>query len=244
MQHKETRNDMKIAKIKGKKIYHIVGGDRKDSIDTVPESYCGQFFLPDDGDTVTEVSAEAALELVRAGTLCRRCAKHLDACLTPPPPDIWRVECEKAIHEGVVLNRWNDFFKRSGPIEFYAEDFEENWEKYAKNLIKTYRDLIENQEAVLLSMLTHFLPIYEDWRTNVDFGHTEEKHALVMPRVGDIQQFSTMLRPRSIIIHWKKKKGIFCLGCHFDAPWDEEHGLGVMMHRDKPEKFGDGSTAG
>ncbi len=92
-------------------------------------------------------------------------------------------------------------------------------------------------------MLTRFLPVYDDWRNNGDFGHTEEKHAIVMPQVSNIQQFSNILRPKSIIISWKKKNGIFYLGYDFDAPWDEEHGLGVMMWCDKPEKFGEGDVA-
>lgn len=83
---------MKIAKLKGSKIHHIVTEDIPINGHTFKsvmfESSCGQLFIREHGATVAEMPEETMLELVQAGKFCKRCAKRLEAALNPPPPDI------------------------------------------------------------------------------------------------------------------------------------------------------------
>ena len=236
---------MKIAKAKDSKIHHMVteeipvNGHTFKSVMFV--SHCSQY-IQEHGASITEMSTDEALKLVQAGTFCKRCTKRLEADLNPPPPDMWRVELEKSIHaEGVTLDRWNDFFKRSGPIGFFLSE-SKMLEEHSKALLKTYRFLMEKQNTILVSILTHFLPVYEDWRLNKDFGLSDEKKLTAMPPVSEIRQFSELLRPMGIMVSTKRKNGVFCLGYEFSASWYEEHGFGVMMWCDKPEEFGEGDV--
>ena len=208
------------------------------------ETHCGQLFLQEHGAAVEDKPIEAVRELVDAGTFCKRCAKHVQAGLEPSPQDLWLTKLNDAIQKGMVtLDGWNKFFGNVDAISFYVLDSDEKLEEHPDALVKTYRCLVEKNEVILTSILTNFLPVYDEWRRTMDYGPSSEEKLQLMPPVTEIHQFAMLLRPSGISINWKIKKGIFYTGYKFDVPWEEEHGFGVLMWCDKPEAFGSKDTA-
>lgn len=234
---------MQIVKGKGSKTHHLVAKEVPVNGATLKsvmfETHCGQFFLREHGAIVEDAPIEAMQKLIDAGTFCKRCTKYLQANLKPPLEDPWLTQLRSAIQDGMVaLDGWNAFFGNTGTIDFYVLDSDEKLEEHPNALIKAFQYLIENNAAILTSLLTQFLPIYNEWRHSKDYGLSSEEQLQLMPPVTEVHQFAKFLRPSGIRIHWKIKKGISYTGYTFDVPWEEEHGLGVLMWCDKPEAFG------
>jgi hypothetical protein len=103
------------------------------------------------------------------------------------------------------------------PSEFQGEAF-------------TY--LTEHWKDTLAAVLRALLPYYERIRPEViDFLGVEADR--LMPAVATAEELRALIDLRQVHIHQWSKNGIGYVGLQFGCSWDREHGLGVMINRER-----------
>lgn len=75
------------------------------------------------------------------------------------------------------------------------------------------------------------------------YGYSEEDAAILMPDVNDPFEFNLLIGLSTIHLLNVSKDGIAYVGYEFGCNWDDEHGLGVMTHKDRVIEIGGVDTA-
>lgn len=104
--------------------------------------------------------------------------------------------------------------------------------------IATYQYILANAELIRDNILTALLQGYQELQAH--YGYEEEE---LMPDVTEIAQFKEIIRLSGIHILDVYRDGIAYVGYQFHCPWDEEHELGFMTHKDRVVEFGGADTA-
>ena len=101
--------------------------------------------------------------------------------------------------------------------------------------------LMQNEGAVQKSMLEHLKQIYPALREQYNYGEGDPD--CYMPDVGDEHDFRGLIGLHSVFIHPLQREGLPYLGFEFGCTWDNEHGLGFMMHGDRVVDCGGADTS-
>jgi hypothetical protein len=64
-----------------------------------------------------------------------------------------------------------------------------------------------------------------------------------LPTVGSAEDLQSLISVQSIYVHQVSKNGRPYVGFEFACPWDDEHGLGVLMHGTRAVDVGGADTA-
>jgi hypothetical protein len=97
--------------------------------------------------------------------------------------------------------------------------------------------LTEHWKDTLAAVLRALLPYYERMRPRyLDFLGVEA-HRL-MPVVPTVEELAALIDLRQVHIHPWSKDGIGYVGLQFGCTWDREHGLGVVIHRQRIANLG------
>ncbi len=152
------------------------------------------------------------------------------------------------LYEGsIVLDSWKGFQSRQGPYCAKDKQFATGELKvfiygnaidYVKissiDQINALNFLFENQEHIkksLLSALQNELPeltaLYDD----------------LTPSIERIEDFSSVIGLSNIHVLNSEKENYAYVGYEFGCEWEEEHGLGIMTHKDKIISIGQADTA-
>lgn len=107
--------------------------------------------------------------------------------------------------------------------------------------INAYNYLMEFQENVQEQILAALMIEYKNLQAM--YGYDEEEAAALMPDVNDIQQFKKLIGLSAVHLLNVSKDDIAYVGYEFGCTWDDEHGLGVMTHKNRIIEIGDASTA-
>ncbi|WP_108883288.1 DUF6985 domain-containing protein [Anderseniella sp. Alg231-50] len=75
------------------------------------------------------------------------------------------------------------------------------------------------------------------------YGYSKEECDQWMPAVRHLEDFKPLISLQSASVHQVSKNGIPYTGFAFDCTWDQEHGLGFLMHDRRIVDFGDTSVA-
>ncbi len=138
----------------------------------------------------------------------------------------------------VELVGWSDFLK---------EDCNILYELVGKRIVKKptprhkkgLKFLKSNQMEILNSMLNALLLEYPQMQT--EYQYSEEEKNDFMPNITSVEEFAELLSPTVIYIQSKYEDDFPYIGYSFHCSWDSEHGLGVLMYKDKVIKIGDAS---
>ncbi len=105
--------------------------------------------------------------------------------------------------------------------------------------LSTVRWVIEHEaslaNALLLSLLKEYPSLQEQYS-----GEVEEE---LMPDVESVDDLRALIGLSSINVHPVQKDGVPYVGFEFGCTWDEEHGLGVLMHGTRTVEIGGADTA-
>jgi hypothetical protein len=97
--------------------------------------------------------------------------------------------------------------------------------------------LTEHWKDTLAAVLRALLPYYERMRPEViDFLGAEADR--LMPAVATVEELVALIDLRQVHIHPWLKDGIGYVGLQFGCTWDREHGLGVLLHRERVVDLG------
>ncbi|WP_196887400.1 DUF6985 domain-containing protein [Aureivirga sp. CE67] len=165
-------------------------------------------------------------------------------------------ELQKIEIEGFIsFPVWRGFQNRAG---FYAskvvgEDVEcsysygiggdsiidfEGPEMYHQN---AFDYLIENQEEIKEVLLNALLEEYPDIQSL--YGYEGEDKEKWSPDVTDVEEFKKLIGVKRLHFMHVEKDNYAYVGFEFGCEWDDEHGLGIMMHKNRVIKVGGADSA-
>ena len=104
--------------------------------------------------------------------------------------------------------------------------------------------VVDNHASIQEAMLRRIHQEYprlraealEDW---VDPAEAEAE----LPEVAEPGGLKALLRPSTLYVHQIAKRGMPYVGVSMGCPWDDEHGLGILLHGTVPVKLGGSDTA-
>ena len=104
-----------------------------------------------------------------------------------------------------------------------------------------YRFLLDHQAEILKTSIDEIYDHYPIWQE--EYSYEEEEKSLLMPDITDMEDLKSLLKPRRIYILDTKLDNLPYLGIEFQCSWNEEHGVGVMLYKDRVIKVGGADTA-
>ena len=95
----------------------------------------------------------------------------------------------------------------------------------------------EMASAVVEGLLAEYPRLQRDYCYD---GSEQEEY---MPDVSSAEDFRQLIGLHNVHVHQLLKDGLPYLGYEFGCTWDDEHGLGVLMHGRRVVKVGGADTA-
>jgi len=123
----------------------------------------------------------------------------------------------------------------NGVVKVFLEGKEVDYVKVTTlEQVNAIKYLVDNSEEVrdallngLLNEMTELKEIYED----------------LIPEINKIEDFRNCIGLANIHIMSSDKDNFAYIGFELGCEWDEEHGVGVMMHKDRVVAIGQADTA-
>lgn len=153
-----------------------------------------------------------------------------------------------------VLPSWNGFQARQGsygaqssdepsdgtvPIVFAPEGRDNAPLSDAE--VASVAWVVENEAALSAALLTALLAAYPSLQDR--YGYSVQEQAQCMPKVIDTEGFRDLIGLHSVNVHPLQVNGIPYVGFELGCTWDDEHGLGVLLHGTRVVKIGGADTA-
>jgi hypothetical protein len=111
----------------------------------------------------------------------------------------------------------------------------------AKDALDRVAWLLDHEREVSGALLRGLLAQYARLQTAYDCEPPERDR--LMPAVRSPEDFRPLIGLRAVHVHPLTKDGIPYLGFELDCTWDDEHGLGVLMHGTRVVEIGEADTA-
>lgn len=100
---------------------------------------------------------------------------------------------------------------------------------------------IRSQEKISAALIAAVFREYPSLQQQFNF--TVEERSERMPDLRSPEDLKALIGLRAMNVHQVQKDGIPYLGFVFDCSWDEEHGLGILMHGTRAVQIGGADTA-
>jgi hypothetical protein len=110
--------------------------------------------------------------------------------------------------------------------------------------IARVRWLVEHEAEVHAAVTARLFEEYPTIRAEFleDFEHAQEA-ATRLPEVGTLAELEALLGVDEINVHPLEKDGLPFVGVELRCAWEEEHGVGVLLHGTRVLEVGDADTA-
>lgn len=129
----------------------------------------------------------------------------------------------------------NDFFGKDLIIELNI-----GGDKIVNSLKTIYKEaykyILNHQSEMLENILLSLLSEYSNMQD--EYGYDDDETDEYMPSVNSINDFSKLMLPKRIYVLDTGKDNLAYIGFSFSCSWDDEHGYGVMMHKNRVVKMG------
>lgn len=160
-------------------------------------------------------------------------SKHLN--ISEPLPSLAKEK--EPFSDTIRLPVWEKFFAEEEKEISYDIGGDSPKYKLSKNHKTGLKYLIDNQQAILTSILTELFRRYPGMQE--EYAYKGEEQNDFMPGITKLDDFANLLSPVSIHILSVVKEGIPYIGYEFWCSWDREHGLGIMMYQDRVVEMGE-----
>ncbi|MFC5500226.1 DUF6985 domain-containing protein [Caenimonas terrae] len=101
--------------------------------------------------------------------------------------------------------------------------------------------LVENEASVSLALLSALLAEYPSLQDQ--YGYSAEEAGQYMPKVASVEDFRGLIGLHSVNVHPLQKDGMPYVGFELGCTWDDEHGLGALMHGTRVVEIGGADAA-
>ncbi|PID81148.1 MAG: hypothetical protein CR995_00615 [Clostridiales bacterium] len=148
---------------------------------------------------------------------------------------------EGSFWEGkLYLEKWNDFYGKDLQLKLNV-----GGDRVVKQLTEVhqlgYSFLISQQKEILNIILNEVLDNYPTWQN--EYGYDGKEKEIFMPDVSNVIDLRQLLYPEKVFIMDVELEKMPYIGIQFTCRWDEEHGIGVMFHKDRVVKIGGADIA-
>ena len=103
--------------------------------------------------------------------------------------------------------------------------------------------VIDNQATVHEAMLERLVEEYPTMRAEALDWFEEDETQKVLPEIHVPNQLKDIVRISSINVHQIEQDGKPFIGVELGCTWEAEHGVGILLHGDKPLEIGGADTA-
>jgi hypothetical protein len=100
---------------------------------------------------------------------------------------------------------------------------------------------IENEPETSKSLLAYLVKEYS--RLQAQYGYTGRDKKQLMPDIRSESDLQALIGLHTVHIHQIPNNGVPYAGYEFGCTWDDEHGLGILMHGRRPVEIGGADTA-
>ena len=104
-----------------------------------------------------------------------------------------------------------------------------------------FKYLVEHQFNILNVALNEVYRRYPLWQE--EYGYDEEEKKSLMPNLACIEDLKKLMTPQKVYIMDVEINSMPYIGIEFQCRWDEEHGVGLMFHKNRVVKVGGADTA-
>lgn len=101
--------------------------------------------------------------------------------------------------------------------------------------------LIEQQINILDAAIKEIYKNYPLWQD--EYNYNEDEKEFLMPNLSCIEDLKKLVNPKKIYIMDVETDNMAYFGIEFQCRWDEEHGVGLMFHKNRVVKIGGADTA-
>lgn len=135
------------------------------------------------------------------------------------------------------------------------------WEKYFENKLElklniggdcivdeinkvhenAFNYIVDQQLNIIDTAINEFYLHYSSWQE--EYGYDKDEKSDLMPNITCKEDLKEVVKPQKIYIMDVETDNIAYYGIEFKCRWDEEHGLGLMMHKNRIVKVGGADTA-
>lgn len=156
--------------------------------------------------------------------------------------EVWRgsggYEDEQDGEAVVVLESSGDFELSVGSRE---TAFDEGAFRHTETFKQAVAYTVEHQQELYTSIMSGIRIEYNKAVADKDsYGDIAD---LYVPAAATDDELKKLITPTSIHINASEKDGFPYIGYEFECSWDEEHGVGVLMHKLEVDMTGQADTA-
>lgn len=173
--------------------------------------------------------------------------------LPPFPPLAW---AEFFWEAEIVLPSWAGFQSRRGPYNGQSSDApadggatlhvrppdEDARRPPGPEQAAAFRWLMEHEGRVQRAVLDAVFRAYPELREGVTFGD-DELDARWLPAIERPEELRRLMGLSHVHVHDIARDGVAYVGYELGCTWDDEHGVGVLTHRDRVVAVGQADTS-
>ncbi len=142
----------------------------------------------------------------------------------------------------VQLASWSDFTEEGTTALIFAPEGRDDAPMREEELALAawVKDNHEVQKPTLLSAV---FKAYPDFRRQFFQDYNIEENEDELPTLTSADDLARVIQLEGICVHHVSKDKLPYVGFQFACDWDEEHGLGVLMHNKRVVEIGGADTA-
>lgn len=144
------------------------------------------------------------------------------------------------MEEQIILPKWCEFFDNLEKIKLNYDCFSPQTE-LTQTQKNTKNYIIDNQHSILNIILNDLFKNFHKIKETYQCDDCNSQD--YMPDIEEIETLKYLIHPRSIHILNIEKDNLCYVGFEFNCEWDEEHGYGVMTHKQRIIETGGADTA-
>lgn len=103
--------------------------------------------------------------------------------------------------------------------------------------------LSNNPEKIKTALLKAVEANYAELKDTYGYNEEDEDDQLFFPSIESLEDYRNVFGIGNVFIHVSNKDGLAYIGFEGGCSWDEEHGLGIVLHQDRLVDFGQADTA-
>jgi hypothetical protein len=140
----------------------------------------------------------------------------------------------------VQLTEWNRYFEYDLNIKLNIGG-ETIINKITNIHENGYKYLHEKQSEILETAINEIYNSYSDWQE--EYGYEGVEKQKLMPNLLCSDNLKKLVTPIKVYILDIENDNMPYLGIEFVCKWDEDHGVGIMMHKNRIVKIGGANIA-
>ncbi|UZD89997.1 DUF6985 domain-containing protein [Cognatishimia activa] len=142
----------------------------------------------------------------------------------------------------VQFSTWSEFTEGKTAKLIFAPEGRDEAPMSADDVALTtwVKENHERQKPIILNAV---LEAYPDFRRQFFEDYNIDENEEDLPKITSVSGLTKVIALEEIFVHPISKQGVPYVGYQFACSWDEEHGLGVLMHDKRVIEVGGADTA-